>query len=218
MNAPKLTALITALLCASPSAAPASQPLAPAPPAGMALIPAGRYTPLFTAANDPKTMPVASFYFDALPVTNGDFLEFVRANPKWRRSAVKALLADNDYLKSWAADLDLGAQVSSNAPATHVSWFAAKAYAAWKQKRLPTTAEWEYAAAASATRADGGSDPKFAAEVRAWYATPAPTVLPSVGRGHANYFGLYDLHGLTWEWVADFNTSMVTGDARGDTG
>jgi formylglycine-generating enzyme required for sulfatase activity len=26
------------------------------------------------------------------------------------------------------------------------------------------------------------------------------------------------LHGLVWEWVADFNTAMVTGDARGDTG
>ena len=36
--------------------------------------------------------------------------------------------------------------------------------------------------------------------------------------GRANFCGVHDLHGLVWEWVADFNTAMVTGDARGDTG
>ena len=39
-----------------------------------------------------------------------------------------------------------------------------------------------------------------------------------VGVGRANYFGAQDMHGLVWEWVSDFNTAMVTGDARGDTG
>ena len=42
--------------------------------------------------------------------------------------------------------------------------------------------------------------------------------LPPVASRGSNYFGLYDLHGVVWEWVADFNTAMVTGDARGDTG
>ena len=40
----------------------------------------------------------------------------------------------------------------------------------------------------------------------------------SAGAGRANYWGIHDLHGSGWEWVADFNTAMVTGDARGDTG
>jgi sulfatase modifying factor 1 len=186
--------------------------------AGMALIPAGRYAPLFRGERDPKEVAVKAFFLDVEPVTNSDFLEFVRSNPKWRRSRIKRLFADEEYLKLWAGDLDLGSAAASNAPVIHVSWFAAKAYCAWKGKRLPSTAEWEYAAAASPTRPDGGNDPGFTKQLRTWYSTPSPEVLPPVGRGIANYFGIKDLHGLIWEWVSDFNTAMVTGDARGDTG
>jgi formylglycine-generating enzyme len=184
----------------------------------MALVPAGRYTPLFRSEKEPKEVAVPAFYLDVFPVTNGDFLEFVRAIPKWRRSQVKRLFADEEYLKRWAGDLDIGTNTVVHAPVTHVSWFAAKAFASWKGKRLPTIAEWEYAAGASATRPDGDNDPEFTRMVRTWYSTPSPEVFPSVGHGHANYFGVHDLHGLVWEWVADFNTAMVTGDARGDTG
>jgi len=186
------------------------------PPPGMVLIPAGRYVPLFRAEKDPKEIPVPSFYLDMLPVTNGDFLEFLRANPKWQRSQVKRLFADEDYLKLWAGDLELGTNVAAGAPVTHVSWFAAKAYCAWKGKRLPTTAEWEYVAAASPTRPDGEKDPEFVRQVRAWYSTPTPQVLPLVGCGRANFYGVHDLHGLVWEWVADFNIPMATGSAGAD--
>ena len=181
-------------------------------------MPGGRYTPLFRGEKDAKEVAVPPFFLDIFPVTNGDFLEFVRANPKWRRSQVKRLFADEEYLKQWAGDLEVAANTAAYAPVTRVSWFAAKAYCAWKGKRLPTIAEWEYAAAASPLRPDGENDPEFTQQVRAWFSTPSPEVLPVVGRGRANYFGVHDLHGLVWEWVADFSTSMVTGDARGDTG
>jgi len=189
-----------------------------APPAGMTVVPSGRYEPLFRGEKDPKEVIVDAFLLDLAPVTNAEYLEFVKANPKWRRSEVKRLFADENYLKLWADDLDPGAVNSSNAPVIHVSWFAAKAYCAWKGKRLPTTAEWEYAAAASPTRADGGKDAQFKQQILAWYAQPSVSNLPPVASRAANYFGVHDLHGLVWEWVADFNTAMVTGDARGDTG
>jgi formylglycine-generating enzyme len=188
------------------------------PPPGMTLVPAGRYVPLFRAETEPKAIDVPAFFIDALPVTHAEFLEFVRENPKWQRSQVKRLFADADYLKPWASDLELGTNALANAPVTHVSWFAAKAFAAWKGKRLPSVAEWEYVAAASATRADGENDAEFTREIRRWYSTPAPERVGEVGRGRANFYGVHDLHGLVWEWVADFNTAMVTGDARGDTG
>ena len=63
-------------------------------PPGMARIPDGVYRPFFLAQNDLKEVPVKSFCLDILPVTNGDFLEFVRANPRWRRSQVKRIFAD----------------------------------------------------------------------------------------------------------------------------
>ena len=188
------------------------------PPVGMALISDGVYQPLFRAENDPKEVRVSAFYLDVYPVTNGDFIEFVRANPRWRRSQVKRIFADEPYLKNWSDDLDLGANASANAPVTFVSWFAAKAYAQWKGKRLPTVAEWEYAASASPTRPDGENDGEFKRQVLEWYSTPASAQLAPVGSGRANFLGIHDLHGLVWEWVADFNTAMVTGDARGDTG
>jgi sulfatase modifying factor 1 len=191
---------------------------AEAPAAGMTLVSAGRYAPLFRGERDPKDVAVNAFFLDVEPVTNGDFLEFVRSNPKWRRSQVKRLFADEQYLRLWAGDLEPGSDAAVNAPVVQVSWFAAKAYCSWKGKRLPTTAEWEYAAAASPNRPDGEKDLEFTKHLRTWYATPAPEVLPAVGNGAANYFGVKDLHGLIWEWVSDFNTAMVTGDARGDTG
>jgi len=187
------------------------------PPAGMASIPDGVYRPLFRAETDSKEVPVKAFALDILPVTNGDFLEFVRANPRWQRSSVKRIFADESYLKNWNADLEPGTNSPSNVPVTHVSWFAAKAYAQWKGNRLPTVAEWEYAASASPTRADGENDAEFKQQILQWYSSPTEEI-SRVGAGHTNFWGVHDLHGLVWEWVADFNTAMVTGDARGDTG
>jgi len=184
----------------------------------MVLIRDGAYRPLFRAENDPKEIPVMAFYLDAFPVTNGDFLEFVRANPRWRHSRVKRIFADESYLKHWAGDCELGTNAPAKAPVTFVSWFAAKACAQWQGKRLPTVAEWEYAASASPTRPDGENDAEFKRQVLAWYSTPAPAKLPAVGLSPTNFWGVHDLHGLVWEWVADFNTAMVTGDARGDSG
>ena len=186
-------------------------------PAGMVAIRGGVFKPLFRSPADFKVVPVKPFYLDVLPVTNEDFLQFVRANPRWQRSAVKRIFADESYLKSWAGDLDLGTNAPTDAPVTFVSWFVAKAYAQWKGKRLPTVAEWELSAAAGYTQPDGENDAEFKRALFTWYTSPAENP-GHVGMGRANYWGIHDLHGLGWEWVADFNTAMVTGDARGDTG
>jgi formylglycine-generating enzyme required for sulfatase activity len=54
-----------------------------APPKGMVLVPAGTYEPLYKSEGVKK---VAAYFLDEVPVTNAEFLDFVRANPKWRRS------------------------------------------------------------------------------------------------------------------------------------
>lgn len=210
------TLLLLALVALSgPRLSAATAPAAV--PADMALIPAGVYRPLFRAATDPKEVPVRAFYLDKLPVTTGVFLDFVRANPRWRRSQVKSIFADASYLKNWAGDLEPGPNAPLNSPVTYVSWFAAKAFAQWQGKRLPAVAEWEYAAAASPTRPDGENDPAFRQAVLRWYTTlgSAPG---AVGASAPNVWGVSDLHGLVWEWVLDFNTALVTGDSRADAG
>jgi sulfatase modifying factor 1 len=207
-----------ALAEASAIAPVADSRLAPAGPRGMVLIPAGDYLPLIRTKDEPDRVPVPAFWLDERPVTNAEFLEFVRAHPQWRRSAISPLFADAGYLRDWAGDLELGPGAGPNAPVVRVSWFAARAFARAQGKRLPTTAEWERAASAGFTTANGATEPGFTASVLAWFTRPTPDVLPSAGAGRANYFGARDLFGLVWEWVDDFNTAMVTGESRADTG
>ena len=142
---------------------------------GMAAIPEALYRPLFRGEKDAKEIPIAAFQLDVRPVTNGEFLAFVRENPKWQRAQVKRLFADERYLAHWADDLDLGS-ARAEQPVTNVSWFAAKAFAASRGMRLPTTAEWEVAAAAGFTVRDGAKDADFQTEIARWYATPSPAV------------------------------------------
>lgn len=186
-------------------------------PKEMAIVSSGYFKPLFKTETDSPQVHVSEFLLDKYPVTNGDFLEFVQSNPRWKRSSIKCIFADEHYLQHWSGDFDLGS-AHRNQPVVWVSWFAAKAYATWKGKRLPTVVEWEYAATASPTRPDGNKDPAFSDRLRKWLSTPSPEHFSEVGAGTANYYGVYDLHELVWEWTSDFNSAAVTGDARGDTG
>jgi len=181
-------------------------------------IPAGSYVPLQRSVKDLASVPVAAFRLDVTPVTNAEFLAFVRANPKWQRSRVSPLFADASYLEQWAGDLEPGPRAPADAPVVRVSWFAARAYAAWAGKRLPTTAEWELAASAGYTRADGKNDEQLNRDLYAWLARPVPAVLPDVTTARPNFHGVRGLHGLVWEWVSDFNTALVTGESRADSG
>ena len=67
--------------------------------------------------------------------------------------------------------------------------------------RLPTEAEWEYAARSSATTVYAGSDN---VDLVAWYSTNAGGTTHAVKTKTANGRGLYDLSGNVWEWVWDW--------------
>lgn len=190
---------------------------ASATPPGMVRIPAGTYEPLYKNEGERK---VEAFLLDEAPVTNAEYLEFVRANPRWRRSQALRLFTDEHYLEQWKGDLELGNPdvLRPDAPVTNVSWFAASAYARWRGKRLPTLAEWEMAAAASATNARGKDDPEHYQRILEWYAKPTRFPLPRVSEAPPDFHGVRGLHGLVWEWVEDFNTALVTGESRADTG
>jgi formylglycine-generating enzyme required for sulfatase activity len=185
---------------------------APEPPPGMRLVPGGVYTPFYPVKGEQPTS-VAPFHLDVLPVTNAQLLEFVRAEPAWRRSQVSPLLADDAYLSHWAGDLALGPDAPPDAPATFVSWFAADAWCRHAGKRLPTEAEWELAA--SPPLDDEAARAENERRILAFYARPRSR-LPRVGSTPPNAYGIRDLHGVIWEWVEDFNASFAAADARSD--
>ncbi len=182
----------------------------------MLAVTAGSYVPLY----GDKTRPVGvdAFYMDEYPVTNEEYLAFVNDHPRWRRSKVAPLFADEGYLAHWQADLVAGEQAPEKAPVTNVSWFAAKAYCEAGGKRLPTLDEWEYAARASEDNRDAASRPGFNRLILDWYGKPTRLPLPEVGYSFRNAWGLWDMHGLVWEWVMDFNAVVMTGESRKDAG
>ncbi len=100
---------------------------------------------------------------------------------------------------------------SPNAPVHDVSWDDAQQYVAWltkttgKHYRLPTEAEWEYAARGGTTTRYWWGDEMRAGKVNCKgcgqpWRDDAPA---DVGSFAANPFGLYDMGGGVWEWVSD---------------
>jgi len=99
-----------------------------------------------------------------------------------------------------------------NLPVCGVSWADAKNYCAATGGRLPTEAEWEYAARAGSPQAYYG----VLSEI-AWYAKNSEDAPHAVGKKKPNAFGLYDMLGNAWEWVLDryylkyYDDSAATG-------
>ncbi len=172
------------------------------------------FAPVLTPAPGQTRVQVPAFRLDARPVTNAQFLAFVRSQPQWRRDRVAGLFADRGYLSHWAAPDSLGPDAGAEQPVTRVSWFAARAYCAAAGGRLPGWNEWELAAAADEHVADARADVAWRSRILDWYARPATDPLQPVGLGPSNLYGIQDLHGLIWEWVGDYGSLMVSADSR----
>ena len=177
-------------------------------------VPAGTLASVLATDADAGPLALPAFSMRTTPVTQNEFLRFVLAHPEWQRGRIAKTFSDAGYLQDWHTPDTLAGAAAQQRPVTNVSWFAAQAFCEIAEAaRLPTWAEWEYVAAADATRADARSDPAWLARILGWYARPADSALPAVG-GAANLYGVRDVHGLVWEWVDDFNALLVNPDSR----
>lgn len=173
-------------------------------------MPGGVYAPFYPSKGDPQRQ-VAPFWLDDRPVTNAEFLGFVRTHERWRRSRAPRLFVDAAYLSPWSSDLALGPEQDPRQPATFVSWFAASAYCRSLGARLATEEEWELAA--NPPVASPKERAETARRILAFYARPRGK-LPLAGQTPPNAYGLRDMHGVIWEWIADWNASFAPADNR----
>jgi formylglycine-generating enzyme len=178
-------------------------------------VPAGELVSVLKFEDSTGAQAVAAFELMRLPVSNTDFLRFVRQHSQWQKSKVPSVFADrSSYLASWKSDLELDATALPNQPMVQVSWFAASAYCEAQGARLPTWSQWEYVAAADEKRRDARDDPAWREHILSWYSKPSNTPLAEIGQRPANVYGIQDLHGLIWEWIDDFSALLVVGDNR----
>ncbi len=182
-------------------------------PQAMKKIDSGYYIPTFTA--DSSLVKVQEFYMDIFPVQQKQFEIFVKYFYNWRRSHIKKIFADGNYLQNWMNDTSSLDSAMLHYPVTNISWFAAKAYCKCLGKRLPTTEEWEYAGNADNRHADARQLASFNQFILMQYERQNSYNNP-VGSSYENYWGVYDMHALVWEWTADFNSVMITGESRKD--
>lgn len=178
--------------------------------AEMAMIEGGVYRPLYLKKDTPM-ISVKSFKIDKTPVTNAEFLTFVKQHSQWQKGRVSSRLAEDNYLQHWVKQGNryIPKKGTMNQPVTNVSWFAAHAYCVAQGKRLPTIDEWEYVGQASARQKNGTSEESYNRTILDWYADSGRQGLRNVGEEQANYWGVYNMHGMIWEWTEDFNSSLL---------
>ena len=179
----------------------------------MVYVNGGKYIPLYGGKNN--EVEVNNLLIDVYPVSSENFLAFVKQNKRWRKSQIKKLFADGNYLNNWKNDTILPSDVKPNSPITNVSWYAANAYCECQGKRLATVDEWEFVAMANENVADARKIEEYNQYILDWYEKPK-TFNNEIGKTFKNYYGVYDLHGLVWEWTSDFNSILLTGESRSD--
>jgi len=177
----------------------------------------------FDAEGPRHAVSVKSFALSKYPVTTGEFLQFLAATA-YQPLPCNAALGLVWHSTGHGLAFPPTDTQSPNWPATCLSWKDAQAYLSWlsgKSKRtyrLPSEAEWEYAARAGTDTARWWG-PAIGANNANCTGCGSPwdgrTIAP-VGKFPPNPFGLYDMLGNVWQWVEDcWNESYVGAPADG---
>ena len=160
-----------------------------------------KHPDLVRAETPQHTVTISSFYLDKYEVTNVQFQKFILTHPEWRPARIAKQFHNGNYLKGWTGD-DFPKGKAKH-PVVNVSWYAAVAFCQSLGKRLPTEAEWEFAARGGLREPIFPWGDALADKRRANYAGSNLNATTPVGSYPANGYGLFDMAGNVWEFMAD---------------
>lgn len=179
------------------------------PPPTMASIPAGVFNmgDNFAEGNANElpvhAVTISAFEMDLREVTNTKYTECVTAG-----ECTPPVLSSSATRPSYYGNPAYG-----NYPVIYVDWNQARAYCTWVGGRLPTEAEWEWAARGGLAgnrypwgNAITGTDANYLIS-----GDPEDNDTNAVGSYAVNGYGLYDMAGNVWEWVEDDYHNSYTG-------
>ena len=164
-------------------------------------IPAGSYMRGSNDGNDDekpqRRISISSFWMGKYPVTQEQWEAVMGSNPsrfKGRTNPVE--MVNWHYAQEFVRRL--------NAKEGH------------NRYRLPTEAEWEYAARAGSTAAWCFGDDEGELDAYAWYGGNSGNKTHPVGQKKPNAWGLHDMHGNVWEWVRDWYSESYYASSKAD--
>lgn len=161
----------------------------------MVVIPAGefqmgKFSDKGANYHPPHMVRVDSFLMDKYEVSNGEYLKFCTET-------------GHKLPEFWGTERFRSGEEFLDYPVVGVNLGDAFKYAAWAGKRLPTEAEWEYAARGGLVdnnfpNGNEWGKPRARQDTVGWY-----NLIEPIGQYESNAYGLYDMGGNVWEWTSD---------------